>query len=64
MNRKVSISLIILAICLIGFVSSSRAQKPYRAGTTTANFLEICYGSAGVAMGDAQVGATQDLSSA
>lgn len=44
----------------VPFVS---AQKPYRVGTTTANFLEIGYGSAGSAMGDAYVCMAQDLSS-
>lgn len=38
------------------------AQKPYRVGTTTANFLEIGYGSAGSAMGDAYVSVVNDLS--
>jgi len=39
-----------------------QAQRPYRVGTTTANFLEIGYGSAGVAMGDAQVSSVNDVS--
>lgn len=39
------------------------AQKPYRVGTTTANFLEIGYGSAGSAMGDAYVSVAKDISS-
>ena len=39
------------------------AQKPYRRGTTAANFLEIGYGSWGSAMGDAAVASVQDLSS-
>jgi opacity protein-like surface antigen len=38
------------------------AQKPYRVGTTTASFLEIGYGSAGSAMGDAYVSMAKDLS--
>jgi hypothetical protein len=40
-----------------------QAQEPYRVGTTSANFLEIGYGSAGVAMGDAYVSTTRDISS-
>jgi len=40
----------------------SFAQRPYRVGTTTANFLEIGYGSAGLAMGDAYVSVVNDLS--
>ncbi|MBN2011869.1 PorV/PorQ family protein [candidate division KSB1 bacterium] len=43
--------------------SSVHAQKPYRVGTTAANFLEIGYGSAGSAMGDAYVSVTNDLAS-
>ncbi len=38
------------------------AQKPYRVGTTAANFLEVGYGSAGSAMGDAYVSVANDLS--
>ena len=37
-------------------------QKPYRVGTTTANFLEIGYGTAGIAMGDACVSSVNDVS--
>ena len=37
-------------------------QKPYRVGTTAANFLEIGYGSAGAAMGDAYASVVSDLS--
>ena len=40
-----------------------QAQQPYRAGTTSANFLEIGYGSAGIAMGDAYVSLARDVSS-
>lgn len=40
----------------------SWAQKPYRVGTTTANFLEIGYGGAGNAMGEAYVSVVRDLS--
>ncbi len=38
------------------------AQKPYRVGTTAANFLEIGYGAAGNAMGDACVSLVNDVS--
>lgn len=38
-------------------------QEPYRVGTTTANFLEIGYGSRGIAMGDAVVSTISDISS-
>jgi hypothetical protein len=42
---------------------SAFAQKPIRAGTTTANFLEIGFGAAGNAMGDAYVSTANDVSS-
>jgi len=38
------------------------AQKPMRAGTTSANFLEIGYGAAGDALGDAYVSLANDVS--
>ncbi len=54
---------VIPAIFLIGIAASGTfAQRPYRVGTTTANFLEIGYGSAGIAMGDAYVSVVNDLS--
>lgn len=50
-------------IILILFVSAvCYAQKPMRAGTTAANFLEIGYGSAGNSMGDAYVSLANDVS--
>ncbi|MBD3223208.1 MAG: PorV/PorQ family protein [Caldithrix sp.] len=39
-------------------------QEPYRMGTTAGNFLEIGFGSAGSAMGDAYVAMVNDLSAA
>ena len=38
------------------------AKQPYRMGTTTAGFLEIGVGGAGIAMGDAYVASTRDMS--
>lgn len=52
----------LLAVLLLA--SSASAQKPYRVGTTTANFLEVGFGSAGNAMGDAYVSVVRDLSAA
>lgn len=52
----------IIVFILSGFWTISLAQRPYRIGTTTANFLEIGYGSAGSAMGDAYVSVVNDLS--
>jgi len=58
------IALTALTVCItIGFCTMSLAQKPYRVGTTTANFLEIGLGASGNAMGDAQVANTNDLMS-
>ncbi len=63
MIKKVSFLVIIMMLIGLIFVNKSNAQKPYRVGTTTANFLEIGYGSAGSAMGDAFVSVARDLSS-
>lgn len=54
---------IIITTLFFGFAALSYAQKPYRVGTTTANFLEIGFGTAGSAMGDAYVSVANDLSS-
>lgn len=53
---------IFLGLILGITVSAGWAQQPYRVGTTTASFLEIGYGSAGSAMGDAYVSVAKDLS--
>jgi len=60
-NRNIVILIIII---LTGTFSLVLAQEPYRQGTTAANFLEIGYGSAGTAMGDAYVSIANDISSA
>ncbi|OQX95421.1 hypothetical protein B6I21_05520 [candidate division KSB1 bacterium 4572_119] len=63
MNR-VSLKIVVIAIMIMVIsYSFGFAQKPYRVGTTAANFLEIGYGSAGIAMGDAYVSVANDLSS-
>jgi len=54
-------SILALVLMLIGM---TKANAPNRVGTTTANFLEIGFGSAGIAMGDAYVSVANDLSSA
>ena len=56
-NRSIQL----IAALMIMSVSSF-AQKPMRAGTTTANFLEIGYGVAGNALGDAYVSLANDAS--
>lgn len=62
LNKLNKIFLIVPMLMLI-FSGSLFAQKPYRVGTTAANFLEIGYGAAGNAMGDAYVSMVNDLSS-
>ena len=54
---------IIITTFFFGLAALSHAQKPYRVGTTTASFLEIGFGTAGSAMGDAYVSVANDLSS-
>ncbi len=51
-----------LGFMLCAAVLPLHADKPIRVGTTTANFLEIGYGSSGNAMGDAVVSSIGDLS--
>jgi hypothetical protein len=55
--------MLLLAVCLLIFQNTGHSQEPYRVGTTTASFLEIGIGGAGVAMGDAYVAQTSDMSS-
>ncbi|MBN1464441.1 PorV/PorQ family protein [candidate division KSB1 bacterium] len=55
-------SLLIISAMLLLCLAPAQAQKS-RAGTATANFLEIGFGSAGSAMGDAYVSLAEDLSS-
>jgi len=60
--RIIGFELVFLISVLI-FAFPARAQKPYRVGTTAANFLEVGYGTAGSAMGDAYVSVANDVSS-
>lgn len=53
--------LIILVILSLLF-SDLFAQKPMRAGTSTANYLEIGFGAAGNALGDAYASSVNDAS--
>jgi hypothetical protein len=57
LNRTILILGLSISLCGITF-----AQKPIRVGTTAANFLEIGFGTAGAAMGDAQVSLPIDVS--
>lgn len=63
MKRIKALLILTVMIFFTGNQTSIFAQKPYRVGTTTANFLEIGYGSAGSAMGDAYVSIANDISS-
>lgn len=54
--------LILLAALLFAGLAGAQ-NKPYRVGTTAANFLEMGIGAAGSAMGEACVSQTRDLSS-
>lgn len=51
-----------MIITLVMISATAYGQKPYRVGTTAANFLEIGVGSAGNAMGDAMVANVHDMS--
>jgi len=55
-----NISLILIICMTFGLV---HAAGPHRVGTTAGNFLELGYGGAGVAMGDAYVSIANDISS-
>jgi len=59
--QQINKSIIVLAMCVIAAIPAF-AQKPTRVGSTAADFLEIGYGAAGIAMGDAYVSLVQDAS--
>ena len=63
MNRKKCVCVLVVTILILMLMPGMmQAQGPYRVGTTTANFLEIGFGAAGIAMGDAYVSIVNDLS--
>ncbi len=57
--KKIIYLLIIMSFVLMELAF---AQRPHRVGTTAVNFLEIGYGSEGIAMGDALVSSVDDVS--
>lgn len=59
MSKQTFIFLLILNFLFIPFLF---AQEMYRMGTTSGNFLELGYGSAGVSMGDAYTSLVRDVS--
>lgn len=61
-NKWQRAAAIAVALAFCGGVRLSYGQRPHRAGTTAANFLEIGFGCAGSAMGDAYVAVAKDLS--
>jgi hypothetical protein len=63
MSKATKVIFMCKEIFLWLLISLALAQEPYRAGTTSANFLEIGYGSAGIALGDAYVSVVRDISS-
>ncbi|MFA8342677.1 MAG: PorV/PorQ family protein, partial [Rhodothermaceae bacterium] len=63
MKSKILINSIKLIIITSIFTSFIYSQKPYRVGTSTANFLEIGYGASATAMGDAFTAVANDVSS-
>jgi len=56
-----------LILIILGFIFTVNprlnAQEPYRIGTTSANFLELGFGGAGLSMGDSYVSMVNDISS-
>jgi len=54
--------LAVLSFCLLLVTGNYAQNKPYRVGTTAANFLEMGMGSAANAMGEAYVSVARDLS--
>ena len=56
-----------IVLMIIGFIIVTspimQAQKPYRIGTTSANFLELGFGGAALSMGDSYVSMANDVSS-
>jgi hypothetical protein len=63
MSGNKAISLLVLSGLLLLFLAPNSYAVKSRAGTVTANFLEIGMGSAGSAMGDAYVSMADDISS-
>jgi hypothetical protein len=64
LKKSRSLGFAVCALAAAWAALTASGETPTRRGTTAANFLEIGFGSAGNAMGDAAVGAVQDLSSA
>jgi hypothetical protein len=61
MNKYKIVSAGMILVCIL-VLNGFAQQKPTRVGTTIASFLEYGYGSAGIALGDAYVSMTDDIS--
>ncbi|MBK7107048.1 MAG: PorV/PorQ family protein [Ignavibacteriae bacterium] len=60
---KKNIYFTVLIMGLVFLINPNlHAQKPYRIGTTSANFLELGFGGAGISMGDSYVSMVNDVS--
>lgn len=57
--KKIILTILLFTLCTAGLLFP---QKTNRVGTTTANFLEYGFGSAGSALGDAYVSQVNDIS--
>lgn len=62
-EKFINIKYLVILISILLISSNIFSQEIYRVGTTTANFLEIGYGTRGIAMGDAVVSNIDDISS-
>lgn len=60
LSKNINVVLLLILFVLV-FNNNLYCQKPYRTGTTTANFLEMGMSSAGLAMGDAYVASVSDI---
>jgi len=63
-TRHMNYVLVLIICSLVAGSAHVYAETPNRVGTTAANFLEIGYGPAALAMGDAYVSVASDLTSA
>jgi hypothetical protein len=62
-HKKISLPSLITILLVLLFINTAVSATGSRVGTTTAQFLEFGYNSAGNAMGEAQVSVENDLSS-
>lgn len=60
---KKTVCILIITLGFVFLANPIMAQEPYRIGTTSANFLELGFGGAGISMGDSYVSMANDVSS-